>query len=189
MSEQVPFIIVADVSRRSPLKRAIAERDYCAGVCAEHLAAGDLAVAQEWATKYAAAANLVREGEGEVVSRHFPRADSACLHPEQCARSYHGSPASGLGVGDTCECCGQVVTEPLVWEPVHERAGRRGRIVYWRLKRGGQSIGAVIHREYGWEGKTYGPGGNHDGGKLFGSFQSWQAARRAVETEVLQAPI
>lgn len=120
------------------------------------------------------------------MSRHFPRFYNMCLHPEQCARSYHGSLASGLVVGDTCECCGQTVTEPLVWEPVHEYAGR-GRIVYWRLKRAGRSMGAVTHREHGWEGLTYGSNQNHHGGKRLGSFQSWQAARRAVESAVPDA--
>jgi len=79
-----------------------------------------------------------------------------------------------------------MATPAPTWEPVHERADGKGRIVYYRLVRpNGTYAGSAARKDDGWRALAYGPDGrkgrSHDGRKELGSHPSKRAAQRAVE--------
>ncbi len=71
------------------------------------------------------------------------------------------------------------------WEAIRSR----GRIIYWRFAADAAPGGAVSKRDSGWRALRYGPppalpSTNRD----LGTFPTWQAARRAVESDVKANP-
>jgi len=105
--------------------------------------------------------------------------------------------ADGYGwICDRRGGCGYEWEEPeRVWEPVYRHIDKpRSGVVYWRLidvDDDGRSLGAVAKNDDGtWRALIYGPDRNRphvDRRPLGGEFQSWQAARRAVQREVMRS--